>query len=112
MKWDEEDDPGDMDEDDLAAFDLLRKVRIFLLTSLRVIALTLYVHLQDLRVFLDSIQTLDHDLVTSTIHSLAITTLTAFEGGISLKWQAAELAIHLVYLYGEIIKGSDIFLLI
>jgi exportin-T len=26
MKWDEEDDPEDMDEDDLAAFDLLRKV--------------------------------------------------------------------------------------
>ena len=26
MKWDEDDDPDDMDEDDLAAFDLLRKV--------------------------------------------------------------------------------------
>ncbi|KAF8589812.1 ARM repeat-containing protein [Ramaria rubella] len=85
MKWDEEDDPDDMDEDDLAAFDLLRK---------------------DLRVFLDSIQTLDNDLVTGMIHSVAITTLTAFEGGVNLKWQDAELAIHLVYLYGEIIKGQ------
>ncbi len=37
MEWDEEDDPGDMDEDDLAAFDLLRKVGISyrLPTSLR-----------------------------------------------------------------------------
>ena len=49
--------------------------------------------------------------MTSTIHSLAITALTAFEGGVSLKWQDAELAIHLVYLYGEIIKGSRISLL-
>lgn len=56
--------------------------------------------------FLDSIQTLDSELVTSTIHSVAITTLAAYEGGVNLKWQDAELAIHLVYLYGEIIKGK------
>jgi len=109
MKWDEDDDPGDMDDDDLAAFDLLRKVRHFLPTSLSVLTLTCHFYLQDLRVFLDSIQTLDNELVTSTIHSVAITTLTAFEGGVNLKWQDAEMAIHLVYLYGESIKGSYLF---
>lgn len=67
--------------------------------------LTSYVRLQDLRVFLDSIQTLDNELVTSMIHTVAITTLTAFEGGVNIKWQDAELAIHLVYLYGEIARG-------
>ncbi|KAF8526317.1 ARM repeat-containing protein [Hysterangium stoloniferum] len=85
MKWDEDADPDDMDEDDLTAFDLLRK---------------------DLRVFLDSIQTLDNDLVTRTVHSVAISTLTAFNSSVNLTWQDAELAIHLVYLYGEIAKGQ------
>ncbi|KIJ50979.1 hypothetical protein M422DRAFT_27087 [Sphaerobolus stellatus SS14] len=85
MKWDSEDDPEDMDEDDFAAFDGMRK---------------------ELRVFLDSIQTLDSELVTTTIHTAAISTLSAYESGVNLTWQDAELAIHLVYLYGEIYKGQ------
>ncbi|GJJ08694.1 hypothetical protein Clacol_002913 [Clathrus columnatus] len=75
MKWDSDDDPEDMDEDDSAAFDLLRK---------------------DLRIFLDSIQTLDNELVTNTIHSVALSTLTAYESGVTLQWQDVELAIYLV----------------
>lgn len=58
--------------------------------------------------FLDSIQTLDKELVTSTIHSVALSTLTAYEGGVTLQWQDLELAIYLVYLYGEIVKGEYI----
>lgn len=56
--------------------------------------------------FLDSIQTLDNELVASTIHSVALSTLAAYENGANLQWPDVELAIHLVYLYGEITKGK------
>ncbi|KDR76202.1 hypothetical protein GALMADRAFT_247461 [Galerina marginata CBS 339.88] len=83
MKWDEDPDPDDADEDDIAEFDKMRK---------------------DLRVFLDSILSIDQDLVTDAVRTLALNTISAYSSGVSLKWNDAELGIYLVYIFGEINK--------
>ncbi|TBU33297.1 ARM repeat-containing protein [Dichomitus squalens] len=83
LKWDEESDPEDMDEDDKAAFEELRK---------------------ELRTFMDSTLLIDPELVTESVRTLALNTLTAYQNGVALKWNDAELAVYLVYIFGEINK--------
>ena len=100
LKWDLDDDPDDMDEDDKAAFEELRKVRISLYT-LQLIPDEEY---QELRTFMDSTLMIDPDLVTEAVRTLALNTLTAYQNGVSLKWNDAELAVYLVYIFGEINK--------
>ena len=51
---------------------------------------------------MDTIYTLDNDLVTGAISQRAQTTLDAYEGGGELPWEEAELAIYLVFMYGEL----------
>ncbi|OJT11445.1 Exportin-T [Trametes pubescens] len=85
LKWDEESDPEDMDEDDKAAFEDLRK---------------------ELRTFMDSTLMIDPELVTDSVRTLALNTLTAYQNGVSLKWNDAELAVYLVYIFGEINKSG------
>ncbi|KIO34261.1 hypothetical protein M407DRAFT_16794 [Tulasnella calospora MUT 4182] len=94
MKWDkdigdDEDDFEDMDEDDKGAFE---KMRV------------------DLRNLMDSILNVDEQLVTNAVRALAVASLSAYgaarasgadpAGG--LPWQDAELAVYLVYVYGEL----------
>ncbi|TDL25856.1 ARM repeat-containing protein [Rickenella mellea] len=86
MKWEEDADPADMDDDDKHAFESLRK--------------------GDLRIHLDSILTIDQDLVISTVQSLVLSTLSAYESGVTLKWNVVELAIYLIYIFGEINKSG------
>ncbi|KAF8183925.1 armadillo-type protein [Pholiota molesta] len=83
MKWDEEPDPDEADEDDIAEFDKMRK---------------------DLRVFLDSILSIDQDLVTKAVRTLAVNTITAYRSGATVKWNDAELGIYLMFIFGEINK--------
>ncbi|KAG6879880.1 pre-tRNA nuclear export protein [Termitomyces sp. T32_za158] len=83
MKWDPDADPADADEDDNAEFEKMRK---------------------DLRTFMDSILSIDQDLVTDAVRTLALTTISAYQNGLSLEWQDAELGIYLVYIFGEINK--------
>ncbi|RDX57282.1 ARM repeat-containing protein [Lentinus brumalis] len=85
LKWDEEADPEDMDEDDKADFEELRK---------------------ELRTFMDSILIIDPDLVTESVRTLALNTLNAYQNGVTLKWNDAELAVYLVYIFGEINKSG------
>lgn len=85
-RWDEDDDdPDDLDEDERAAFEGLRK---------------------DLRSFMEAVLTLDADLVTNGIKTLVMTTLSTYQNGGSLSWQDAELAIYLVFILGDINKTS------
>ncbi|KAG9047337.1 pre-tRNA nuclear export protein [Tulasnella sp. UAMH 9824] len=94
MKWDkdigdDEDDFEDMDDDDKGAFE---KMRV------------------DLRNLMDSILNVDEQLVTDAVRTLAVASLSAYgaarasgadpAGGLS--WQDAELAVYLVYVYGEL----------
>ncbi|KAG1747210.1 armadillo-type protein [Suillus paluster] len=83
MKWDDEEDPNDLDDDDYTAFETLRK---------------------DLRSSMDAVFTIDQDLVTNALRTLSVQTLSAYRSGISLNWNDAELAVYLVYIFGEIVK--------
>ncbi|CAE6461768.1 unnamed protein product [Rhizoctonia solani] len=83
MRWNPEDDPDELDDDDRVAFETLRS---------------------DLKLFLDSISAIDEELVTSAIKTLAMNTLTRADD--SIGWADAELSVYLVYLYGEFQKGD------
>ncbi|TFK47820.1 ARM repeat-containing protein [Heliocybe sulcata] len=85
FKWDEYTDDDEPDEDDKAAFETLRK---------------------DLRTFLDAVLVIDQDLVTDAVRTLSINTLTAYRNGASIEWTDAELAVYLIYIYGEINKAG------
>lgn len=67
-------------------------------------ALLLIKVLQELRTFMDSTLMIDPELVTDSVRTLALNTLTAYQNGVSLKWNDAELAVYLVYIFGEINK--------
>jgi len=58
-----------------------------------------------LRVFLDSILSIDQNLVTDAVRTLAVNTITAYRSGVSIKWNDAELGVYLVYIFGEINKS-------
>ncbi|KAG8712895.1 pre-tRNA nuclear export protein [Ceratobasidium sp. 395] len=83
MRWNPDEDPDDLDDDDRSAFENLRN---------------------DLRLFLDSISSIDEELVASAINTLAMNTLSRADGTVG--WADAELAVYLVYLYGEFQKGD------
>jgi exportin-T len=53
---------------------------------------------------LDSILVIDQALVMNTVHTFVMNTLAAYESGATVKWNDAELAVYLVYLFGEINK--------
>lgn len=58
----------------------------------------------DLRVQLDSILAIDQDLVIDAVQRLVLDTLAAYQSGSQVKWNDAELAVYLVYIFGEINK--------
>ncbi|THH00220.1 hypothetical protein EW026_g2257 [Hermanssonia centrifuga] len=86
LKWDEEADPEDMDDDDKVAFEDLRK---------------------DLRTFMDATFVIDQGLVSDALSTLALNTMNAYQRGVSVKWNDAELAVYIVYIYGEINKTGS-----
>ena len=49
---------------------------------------------------------IDERLVNSYVQNLALNTLRQFQFGTSISWQDAELAVYLVFLYGELQKTS------
>lgn len=75
-----------------------------LVYSSTLLALLLMGMLQELRTFMDSTLMIDPELVTDSVRTLALNTLTAYQNGVSLKWNDAELAVYLVYIFGEINK--------
>ncbi|KAJ3766289.1 armadillo-type protein [Lentinula raphanica] len=83
MKWDVDADPSDVDDDDNDEFERLRK---------------------ELRIFMDSILSIDQDLVTDAVRQLAFSTIESYKNHVEMKWNEAELGIYLVYIFGEINK--------
>ena len=63
---------------------------------------------QDLRTFMDSVLVIDPSLVTGAVQTLAMNTLNAYQSGVAVKWNDAELAVYLVYIFGEINKCERI----
>ncbi|KAI0342761.1 ARM repeat-containing protein [Trametopsis cervina] len=83
LKWEEESDPEDMDEDDKAEFEALRK---------------------DLRGFMDAVFVIDQGLVSEGLANLSLSTMNAYKSGLPVKWYDAELAVYIVFIFGEINK--------
>jgi exportin-T len=54
---------------------------------------------------MDSILSIDSDLVISAVRALALSRLSAYQSNPTMKWNDAELAIYLVWMYGEINKS-------
>lgn len=67
--------------------------------------------LQDLRTFMDSVLVIDPSLVTGAVQTLAMNTLNAYQNGVAVKWNDAELAVYLVYIFGEINKCKPTFII-
>ena len=53
---------------------------------------------------MDSVLVIDPSLVTNAVQTLAMNTLNAYQSGGAVKWNDAELAVYLVYIFGEINK--------
>ena len=104
MKWDDEEDYDDIDEDDKHAFESLRKASIILYLCYTIVLNLNSKSQGDLRVHLDSILVIDQDMVVGAVQNLVLNTLRAYESGTSLKWNDVELALHLVFIFGEINK--------
>lgn len=54
---------------------------------------------------MDSILTIEPDLVTTAVRALVLATLSAYSNGVLVEWNDAELAVYLVYIFGEISKS-------
>ncbi|KAI3604817.1 hypothetical protein WG66_008673 [Moniliophthora roreri] len=85
MKWDADADLDDPEDDDNVEFEKIRK---------------------ELRNFMDAVLVVDQDLVTDAVRNLALSTIEAYKNGVEVKWNEAELGIHMVYIFGEINKSG------
>jgi exportin-T len=57
---------------------------------------------------MDSVLVVDPSLVTGAVQTLAMNTLNAYQSGAAVKWNDAELAVYLVYIFGEINKCEPV----
>lgn len=55
---------------------------------------------------MDSILTVDQELVTDAVRTMALTSISAYQNGVSVPWHEAELGIYMVYIFGEINKSG------
>jgi len=54
---------------------------------------------------MDSVLSIDQDLVIEAIRTHALQTLQLYASGTAIKWNDAELAIYLIFIFGEINKS-------
>ena len=66
--------------------------------------LTRIICVKELRTFLDAVSIIDQNLVTEALQSRSLNTLNLFRNGVPVKWHDAELAVYLVYIFGEVNK--------
>lgn len=60
---------------------------------------------KELRSFMDSVLSIDQDLVVEAIRTHALRALQIYASGTAIKWNDAELAIYLIFIFGEINKS-------
>lgn len=65
---------------------------------------------QACRSFIESISQLDRNLHTEVVARIVVSTLEALQSGgpSAVSWQQAELALHLVYTFGEMTKSKPV----
>jgi exportin-T len=101
-KWDSEDEPYSMDEDEKAQFETLRRVsqEILFQTIIQVD------RLQDMRTFMEIIYAVEADMVATALCTYTVNFFNQYEvRRASVTWQDVELAVYLVMIYGEVCKG-------
>lgn len=54
---------------------------------------------------MDSVLIIEPDLVTQAVRTLVLGTLTRYRNGFAVEWHDAELAVFLVYIFGEVSKS-------
>ena len=52
---------------------------------------------------MDSVSVIDQPLVLDAVRTLVLGTFTAYQEGTQIKWNDAELAVYLVYVFGRIV---------
>lgn len=55
---------------------------------------------------MDSVFTIAPDLVTAAVRALVLATLSAYSSSVLVEWNDAELAVYLVYIFGEFSKSE------
>ena len=55
---------------------------------------------------MDAVFVIDQGLVSDALSNLALNTMNAYKSGASVKWNDAELAVYIVYFFGEINKSK------
>ena len=59
------------------------------------------------RTYIESIAQIDRNLHKEVVARIVVDTLQAVQAGSSVSWQQAELALHLVYTFGELAKSES-----
>jgi exportin-T len=62
--------------------------------------------LKELRSLMDSVLSIDQELVVEAIRTHALQTLQLYSSGTPIKWNDAELAVYLIFIFGEINKSA------
>ena len=57
---------------------------------------------------MDAAFVIDQTLVSEALSTLALNTMSAYQRGLPVKWNDAELAVYIVYIFGEINKSKPI----
>lgn len=58
------------------------------------------------RTYIESIAQIDRSLHREVVARIVVDTLQAVQAGSTVTWQQAELALHLVYTFGELAKSK------
>ena len=56
---------------------------------------------------MDAAFVIDQGLVSDALSTLALNTMSAYQNGVVVKWHDAELAVYIVYIFGEINKSKQ-----
>lgn len=56
---------------------------------------------------MDAVFVIDQGLVSDALSNLALGTMNAYKSGVPVKWHDAELAVYIVYIFGEINKSKQ-----
>ena len=60
------------------------------------------------RSYIESISQIEKALHTEVVANIVMATLESLKSGQNVPWQQAELAVHLVYTFGELSKSRSI----
>lgn len=101
-EWGGDDDDDDGEDEVVTAFLDMRRVSLDDPLTKALTFLTKVSSVQQLKMLFDAIAWIDFDLFSNSVRQLIVTTLDSVDSGSSnLDWKDVELALYVLYLYGE-----------